>query len=192
MLEPGVNLSIMQAALVQRETRDDPGKYQTVITQERKDENAKKPKNPSAANIAKEVAKEVAAKVHGTETAEGASALFTAPRHRDSGNNRGCGRVHGNASSRGSSARGKGRDGGSTPKERKLVTQRQTREVLAEARGTAESWRKTSRQGKCAAISPCERGTVRQAGERISRQRCVATNHHRLRGCGVTRLCPTD
>jgi hypothetical protein len=29
MLEPGVNLSIMQAALVQHETWDDPGKYQT-------------------------------------------------------------------------------------------------------------------------------------------------------------------
>ncbi len=60
MLEPGVNLSIMQAALVPRETRDDPGKYQTFITQECEEENAKKPKTPSATNIAKEVVKEVA------------------------------------------------------------------------------------------------------------------------------------
>jgi hypothetical protein len=80
----------------------------------------------------------------------------------------------------------------SAPKERKLVNQRWTREVLAEARGTRESLRKTSRQGKCAAISPCRLGTVRQADTRISRQRCVATNHQRLRGCGVARLCPTD
>jgi hypothetical protein len=90
MLEPGVNLSIMQAALVQCETRDDPGKYQTFITQEREEENVK-PKTPSATNIAKEVVKEVAAKVHGAETGENALALFTALHDRDSINKKGNG-----------------------------------------------------------------------------------------------------
>jgi hypothetical protein len=77
-----MTLSILQAALVQRETRDDPGKYQIFVAQERESDNAKKPQQPSAANIAKEVVKEVTAKAHGSETVESASALFTAPQNR--------------------------------------------------------------------------------------------------------------
>ncbi len=109
ILEPGVNLSIMQAALVQRETQDDPGKYQAYITQERENDKAKKPKQPSAANIAKEVVKEVVAKSHCAEAAERASAHLAAPRDRDSGKSRGRGRGQGNARSRGSGSGTRGR-----------------------------------------------------------------------------------
>jgi len=113
MLEPGMTLSILQAALVQRETRDDPGKYQTYITQEREAENAKKPQHSSAANIAKEVVKEVTSKVHGSETVESASALFTAPQNRPFDNRLGSGRGRGSARGRGrgSTTRGGGSAG---------------------------------------------------------------------------------
>jgi hypothetical protein len=45
-----VGLSVLMQELVRRESRDDPSKYQTYITQEEK-ENAMKPKNPPTANI---------------------------------------------------------------------------------------------------------------------------------------------
>ena len=46
-----VGLSVLVQELVRRESRDDPGKYQTFITQEKEKENAAKPRTPPTANV---------------------------------------------------------------------------------------------------------------------------------------------
>ncbi len=199
MLEPGVNLSIMQAALVHRETRDDPGKYWTFITQESEKENAKKPTQPSASNIAKEVAKEVAAKNHDAELAEGAT-----PRGRDTGNSKG--RRRGSSTQQGAAGVQirplpalkrpwkKSRNGMNFTRRsvltgRKLGNRQQTRRKLA--RGTRRSHREISSRANVpqfppASLVPCGKSTNR------STERDVLQQTTTLCGRGVFGLCLTQ
>ncbi len=67
VLLPGVTLSAINAELVKCESRDEPGKYQQCVVQEQDKENAKKPSNPPAATLAKELALELVVQQEGTE-----------------------------------------------------------------------------------------------------------------------------
>jgi hypothetical protein len=46
-----VGLSVLIQELIRRESRDDPAKYKTYMTQEKEKENTTKPKNPPTANV---------------------------------------------------------------------------------------------------------------------------------------------
>ena len=46
---PGVTLSVINAELVKRESRDEPGRYHQFVAQEREAENSRKPQNGKAA-----------------------------------------------------------------------------------------------------------------------------------------------
>jgi hypothetical protein len=57
--QPGVSFAVLTGELIRRESRDEPGRYQQFITQERDDQNAKKPSNQSIAAQSKQIVKEV-------------------------------------------------------------------------------------------------------------------------------------
>jgi hypothetical protein len=57
--QPGVTFAVLTGELIMRESWDKPARYQQFITQERVDENAKKPSNPSMGAQAKQIMKEV-------------------------------------------------------------------------------------------------------------------------------------
>jgi len=67
ILIPGVTLSVINAELVKRESRDEPGKYQQFVVQEQAAESARKPNNPPAATLAKEIASELVGQQGGAE-----------------------------------------------------------------------------------------------------------------------------
>jgi ribosomal protein L15 len=111
MLVPGVSLSLLQAELVRRESRDDPERYQTFMAQERGAENAKKPQHPSAKSIAKELLAQQA-----TESSQGeVNVAKENPKGegaRKTGGKASRGRGRGRGGSAGSGGAGRGRGAG--------------------------------------------------------------------------------
>jgi hypothetical protein len=114
ILQPGMNLSILQRELVRKERREDPRKYQTFVAQEKEVENKKKPQNPPVATVVAEVLQQTASggETAGVNLAQGKARGRGAPKGVGGGNTGG-GRGRGNnETSEARSGRGYGRGRG--------------------------------------------------------------------------------
>jgi hypothetical protein len=104
---PGVTLSVINAELVKRESRDEAGHYHQFVVQERELENSKKPHHATAGKAAKETTQELA--VQGSGGQEGQVNLAPA---KSAGRGAPCGKASVRGRGRGRGARGRAEAGG--------------------------------------------------------------------------------
>ena len=116
--QPGITFAVLTGELIRRESRDEPARYQQFITQEKVDENAKKPNNPSIAAQAKQIVKEVLLAQQGAvaegQQAKGNAGAAASQKRGASRNGGARGRGRGRGQRRGGATRAEpGKGGGS-------------------------------------------------------------------------------